>query len=370
MKIAIDISQAIYGTGVSVYTKNLVSNLIKLHPEDEFILFGGSLRRRRELLVLAKKFKGTPKIFPFPPTMMDFIWNSLHLVPVETFTGPVDIIHTSDWTEPPSRYPKVTTVHDLVPFKYPHTTTDSIRNAHKKRLAWVMRESKKIIAVSESTRSDLISILRIPEEKIVVIPEGVEERYTPQPLEIVETVTRKYKTGDEYIFTLSTLEPRKNQPALIKAFDLVREKYPNLKLLIGGRVRQDSEVHSAENILTPGYIPDADLPALYSGCLAFVLPSLYEGFGLSPLQAMACGAPVAVSDISSLPEVVGDAGVLFDPSSLQSIAAGIIEAIQNRSELRKKSLKQAAKFTWKHTAEETYKTYNEVLGLTAGKNNL
>ena len=360
MKIAIDISQAIYGTGVSVYTKNLVANLIKQHREDEFILFGGSLRRRKELLSMAKKLKGTPKIYPFPPTLMDFIWNSLHILPIEKLTGPVDLIHTSDWTEPPSKYPKITTMHDLIPFKYPQTTTSSIRNAHKKKLAWVIRESKKIIAVSESTKKDLMSILRVPEEKIVVIPEGVEERYTPQPLEIVDLVRRRYQTGEDYLFTLSTLEPRKNQEALIRAYEIVRKTFPDLKLLIAGRVRQDGKLPPAEGVIMPGYIPDADLPSLYSGCLAFVFPSIYEGFGLPPLQAMACGASVAVSNVSSLPEVVGDAGILFDPESVESIAAGIIEAIQNRSVLREKSLIQASKFTWGQAAEETYKVYKEV----------
>lgn len=361
MKIAIDISQAIYGTGVSVYTKNLVASLIKYFPNDEYILFGGSLRRKSELFTLAKKLKGVPKIFPFPPTLMDFLWNSLHLIPIEKFTGTVDIVHTSDWTEPPSSLPKITTVHDLIPFKYPQTTTDSIRNAHKKKLAWVMRESKKIISVSESTKKDLISILRIPEDKIVVIPEGVEERYVPQPLEIVEMAKRHYKTGDEYIFTLSTIEPRKNQQALIEAYKIVKKDFPNLKLLIGGRVREDGELNSAEGVITPGFIPIADLPSLYTGCLAFVFPSLYEGFGLPPLEAMACGAAVAVSNIGVLTEVVDEAGVLFDPENIESIAAGIIEAINNRSKLRRLSLDQASKFTWKKTAERTHKVYEEVL---------
>ncbi len=361
MKIAIDISQAIYGTGVSVYTKNLVAGLIKLHPEDEFILFGGSLRRYPELVSLAKKLKGVPKVFRLPPTFMDFVWNSLHIWPVEKITGPVDIIHTSDWTEPPSKYPKITTVHDLIPFKYPQTTTQSIRQAHKKRLAWVIRESKKIIAVSQSTKQDLISILKVPSEKIVVIPEGVEEKYYPQPLEIQEIVKRRYKTGDDYLFTLSTVEPRKNQAALIQAYKIVKRRYPNFKLLIGGRTGWGEIITPVEGVLLPGYIPDADLPALYSGCLAFIFPSLYEGFGLPPLQAMACGAAVAVSDVSSLPEVVGEAGVLFDPNSIESIAAGIIEAIENRSKMRQNSLEQASKFTWERTAEKTYNVYKQVL---------
>lgn len=361
MKIAIDISQSIYGTGVSVYTKNLAAYLIKLFPDDQFVLFGGSLRRKEELLSLARKLKGTPKIYPFPPRLMDFIWNSLHIIPVEKLIGEVDLVHTADWTEPPSRLPKITTVHDLIPFKFPETTTDMVRNAHKKRLAWVMRESDKIIAVSQSTKEDLISILKIPEEKIVVISEGVEDRYCPQSVDVQEIIKKRYHINEDYIFTLSTLEPRKNQAKLIKAFKLVKKEYPNLQLIIGGRTGWGEVLEEVEGVSMPGFIPDADLPGLYSGCLAFVLPSIYEGFGLSPLQAMACGASVAVSNISSLPEVVGEAGVLFDPDSIESIAAGIIEAIQNRNKLKEKSLAQAAKFTWEKTAKETHKVYQQVL---------
>ena len=361
MKIGIDISQAIYGTGVSVYTKNLVTSLVHLHPEDEFVLFGGSLRRRSELTTLAKKLKGTPKIFPFPPTLMDFIWNSLHVLPVEKLIGNVDIVHTSDWTEPPTHLPKVTTVHDLIPFKYPQTTTDSIRQAHKKRLHWVTRESGKIIAVSRSTKEDLISILRIPEDKIVVIPEGVEPRYTPQPLELIDQIKRRYKIKGDYIFSLSTLEPRKNQAGLIKAFEIVKKTYPDLTLLIGGRTGWGELPVPVEGVIMPGFISDNDLPVLYSGALVYALPSFYEGFGLSPLQAMACGAPVVTSNVSSMPEVVGDAGILVDPADPQNIAAGIITAVGKRGKLRELGFAQAAKFTWDKAAESTYSVYQEVL---------
>ncbi len=361
MKIAIDISQSIYGTGVSVYTKEIVTHLIKNYPNDEFVLFGGSLRRGEELKNFIKKAGGIPKVYPFPPTLMDFVWNSLHVFPIEKLVGRVDLVHTSDWTEPPSKLPKITTVHDLIPFKYPQSTTSGIRNAHKKKLAWVIRESQKIIAVSESTKNDLITILRVPEEKIIVIPEGVEDKNVPQPLDIQEIVKRRYKTGDDFIFALSTLEPRKNQAGLIEAFKIVKKTYPNLKLLIGGMKRADNEVVEAPDVIMPGYLPTSDLPALYSACLAFVHPAFYEGFGLSPLQAMACGAPVAVSNCSSLPEVVGSAGILFDPHSAESIASGIIKAIQDRVALKQKGLEQAKKFSFEKAANRTYRVYTEVL---------
>ena len=165
-----------------------------------------------------------------------------------------------------------------------------------------MRESDKIIAVSQSTKDDLISVLKIPEDKIVVISEGVEDRYCPQSLDVQEIVKKRYKITGDYLFTLSTLEPRKNQARLIKAFELVRQEYPDLQLIIGGRTGWGEIPKAIDGVLMPGYIPDADLPGLYSGCLTFVLPSIYEGFGLSPLQAMACGAPVAVSNVSSMSE--------------------------------------------------------------------
>lgn len=362
MKIALDISQAIYGTGVSNYIKNLVSSLVKLYPNDEYVLFGGSLRRKSELASLARKLKGTPKIISLSPTILDFLWNSLHVLPIESFVGDVDIVHTSDWAEPPSKLPKVTTVHDLVPFKYPQTTADNVRQAHKKRLHWVIRESRRIIAVSKSTKDDLISVLNVPEEKIVVIPEGVESRFVPQPLEIVDSIKRKYHLDHEYIFALSTLEPRKNQTGLIKAFRLVKERYPGLTLLIGGRTGWGEIPKPEPGVLMPGYIPDADLPALYSGAAAYVLPSLYEGFGLSPLQAMACGTPVVSSNISSMPEVVGNAGILVEPKDTRSITTGIIEALENRGTLIKKGLQQAEKFSWNKTARQTHQVYQEVLG--------
>ena len=361
MKIAIDISQAIYGTGVSVYTKNIVEYLIKLYPDDQFILFGGSLRRKKELNSFVKKVKGTPKIVSLSPKMLDFMWNSLHVFPIDKFVGEVDVVHTSDWTEPPSKFPKVTTVHDLIPFVYPQTTTDEIRRAHKKRLAWVVRESDKIIAVSHATKEDMISILKVPEEKIVVIPEGVDDRFCPQPLEIIDSIKRKYKITGDYIFSLSTLEPRKNQKGLIKAFEKIKEAYPNMQLVIAGKTGWGEVVKPVPGVLMPGFVPDADLPALYSGASVFALPSFYEGFGLSPLQAMACGAPVVASNVSSMPEVVADAGVLVDPTKVENIATGIIKAIENQPEFREKGLIQAKKFTWERAAKETYNVYQQAI---------
>src|SRR3989344_5631422 len=335
MKIAIDISQIIYGTGVSVYTRNLVSHLVKLYPHDEFLLFGGSLRRRRELSIFTNRLKVKSKFYSLPPKFVDLLWNTFHIYPIEKIIGQVDVVHTSDWAEPPSQLPKVTTVHDLIPFKYPHTTEGGVRVAHKKRLAWADKE------------------------RIVVTPEGVESFYKPQPPSLIETVKHRYHLDGDYLFSLSTLEPRKNQARLIEAFKIVREHFPGLKLLIGGRTGWGEVVRPIDGVIMPGYVPDADLPALYSGCLAYVLPSLYEGFSLSHLQAMACGASVVGSQISSMPEVIGQAGVLVDPISVGAIAEGIIRAVKGRSVYSAKAIKRAGLFSWEETARLTHAAYEK-----------
>lgn len=358
MKIAIDVSQIIYGTGVSVYTRNLVTQLIKMYPEDEFILFGGSLRRMSDLKTFSHRLRATPKFFPLPPSFLDLIWNSFHVLPIEKLIGNVDVVHTSDWSEPPSRLPKVTTVHDLISLLYP---TNKIHGTHRRRLTWVSRESDAIIAVSQATKRDLEQELKIEPNLITVTPEGVESFYKPQPPALIDSVKKKYDLRGDYLFCLSTLEPRKNQKRLIQAFQIVRERYPNLKLVLGGRTGWGDIDTQSEGVLLAGYVPDADLPALYSGSLAYVLPSLYEGFSLSHLQAMACGASVVGSNISSMPEVIGHAGVLVNPQSVESISVGIIRAIENRTDFGPKAIKRAAIFTWEETAKLTHQVYQSVL---------
>lgn len=361
MKIAIDISQIIYGTGVSVYTRNLVSHLVKQYPNDDYILFGGSLRRRRELQIFTNRLRTTSKFYPLPPKFMDLLWNSFHLLPIEKLIGEVDIVHTSDWAEPPSHLPKVTTVHDLIPFKYPHTTEGGVRVAHKKRLAWVSKESNMVLAVSKSTKDDLVNLLKIPTEKIIVTPEGVENFYKPQPPSLIETVKHKFHIEGDYLFSLSTLEPRKNQQRLVEAFKVVQKTLPDISLVIGGRTGWGESLKTVGGVILPGYIPDADLPSLYSGCLAYVLPSLYEGFSLSHLQAMACGAAVVGSNISSMPEVIGNAGLLIDPISVADIASAIIKAVKQRAILGEKAVKRAKLFTWEETAKLTHDVYEQVV---------
>jgi glycosyltransferase involved in cell wall biosynthesis len=173
MRIGIDISQTAHeGTGVANYTKNLVENLLKIDKKNEYVLLFSSLRRK--LPLLATNYPSiTIKKFRIPPTLLDFLWNWLHFLPIEWLIGPVDIFFSSDWTQPPTiKAKKVTTVHDLSPWKYPETFHPKIKAVHRRRMKWVKKECDLIICDSAATKKDLQEILKIPEKKLRVIYPG------------------------------------------------------------------------------------------------------------------------------------------------------------------------------------------------------
>src|SRR3989344_5972479 len=231
MRIAIDLSQIIYGTGVSHYRENLVRNLLKVDSENEYIFYGGSLRRlkelRRRIYDLSKNTESVIKTFPIPPRLADIIWNKLHILPIEKLIGKVDLIHTSDWAEPPAKAVKVTTIHDLVPLVLPKFTPRMIVETHKERLKWVKRESKLIIVPSLATKTDLIK-LGIEEEKIRVIYEA--PNITKATSEEVVSVKKKYAIHEDYILMIGT-NPRKNIERSVNAYHLAKHG-KNLKMLI------------------------------------------------------------------------------------------------------------------------------------------
>jgi len=351
-KIAIDISSVVYGTGVSVYTKNLVKNLLEIDKKNKYIFFAGTLRRKKDILNFTNSLKGNfeTKIFPFPPTVANLIWNCLHIIPIELFIGKIDIFHSSDWTQPPSKAYKITTVHDLSPIIFQKETHPKIVAAHKHRLHWVKKEVDAIISPSVSTKNDLVK-LGFNTKKIVTIPEAAEEIFKPADRKEIEKVRRKYNLPEKYLLSVGT-KPRKNLSRIIEA-----AKNIQTSLVIVGRIERNIK---EPNIFTPGFVSNNELIALYSGAQALVYPSLSEGFGLPILQAMQCGCPVVTSNISSLPEVAGKAAVLVDPYSVNSISKGIKKVLNNREFFIKKGYKHAKHYSWRSTAEQTLKLYNRL----------
>lgn len=363
LKIGIDVTASIYsGTGVASYYRSLVPELIKQGKDCEFVLLGYAMRRFSELKLANKKFF-------LPPRLMEVLWNKLHILPVETFTGDLDVFHAWDYLQPPVRKAKVvTTIHDLTTIKFPLYHHESTVEAQTHRLKWVRREADIILADSLATKRDIVELLGIPEEKIKVVYLAAGEQYKEyriQNLEVREKegarLKKKYGIDGEYFISVGTLEPRKNLKRVIEAFSVnVQRASLNAHLVIAGRAGWGESLPETGNVTFLGLVGDEDLPGLYAGSSGLIYPSLYEGFGLPVLEAMTVGCPVLTSDRGSLAEVAGGAAISVDPEDSESIVWGIESLIKNKEKLIAKGLKRSLNFSWQKTAAETLSIYRSL----------
>jgi len=255
-------------------------------------------------------------------------------------------------------------------FLYPemHTATKRLM------FRWIMRRSARraarIITISKSTADDVIRVLGLPKEKLSVVPLGVSAAYRPITDEQVlrEVCARYSLVPHEYLLYVGVLEPRKNVPRLLHAYALLRKSGVRHPLVLVGRrgwkyddvFRTLEALRLGNDVVFTNHVPEGDLPALYCGARVFVYPSIYEGFGLPVLEAMACGTPVVTSNISSMPEVAGDAALLIEPRDHEQMASAIESVLVDeglRQSLRERGLKRASVYTWDKTARETLKVY-------------
>lgn len=355
MKIAIDVSQIIYGTGVSVYTKELISHLLKAFPKNQYTLFGGSLRRISELRDFTANFNAKQVIFPIPPFAADLLWNKLHIVPIETLIGKMDVFHSSDWAEPPASCFKVTTIHDLSPLVLPEYTPPKIVEVHKRKFEWVKREVDRVIVPSNATKDEAVK-LGIDPENVRVIGEALQSGFRKATQFEVERVKKLYGIKGNYALSVGT-NPRKNTPRIVQAFKRVRsDKLPNLAIVGGGKNT------SHDGIRYLGQVSQTSLAALYSGASLLIYTSLSEGFGLPILEAFSCGCPVLTSNISSMPEVAGDAALLVNPLSVNEIAGGIVKTLKASEKLRVKGKSRVKRYNWEDIAARTMEVYKESTG--------
>lgn len=350
MNIAIDVSQIVYGTGVSVYTKSLVRQLLKIDKENQYVLFGGSLRRKADI----KNEFPNARVFPIPPTLADLIWNKLHVFPAEKLLGKIDVLHTSDWAEIPSSGFKVTTVHDLYPIKFPKMVHPTILEVHRRKLYWVKKESKRIIVPSVSTKKDLLN-LGFDENIIRVIPEA--PLYTKTGDEEVVRVKKKYRIQGDYMISIG-VTPLKNTERIIRAFHLASAG-KDLKLIIVGHP-SNMKALEERNVRFLGYVSPNDLSALLTGSRGLLYASLYEGYGIPILEGFACGVPVVTSNVGSMPEVAGDAAILVDPTDTNSIAEGVAQVIRGAKAYVDKGSERVKEFSWEKTAAMTLNVYEEI----------
>jgi glycosyltransferase involved in cell wall biosynthesis len=266
--------------------------------------------------------------------------------------------------------PLVVTVLDLLPLRHPELFTRQTR-AHTRLYVPFVRRATRLIVPSHYTRAEAIELLRVPPDRVVVIPIGRAPRFSPRAVDR-DALEAELGVGERYVLTVGTLEPRKNLVTVLRAFRRVADAVPDVDLVItGGRGWRNDAFESelggagaARRVRLTGFVSDERLVDLYAGAACFVFPSLAEGFGLPPLEAMACGAPVIVSDRTALPEVVGDAALLVDPRDPAALAAQIVRVLddsQLATGLREAGLERAHGFTWAATAAATENVYREAL---------
>jgi glycosyltransferase involved in cell wall biosynthesis len=288
----------------------------------------------------------------------------------EQFVLPVAVGKNLLWspnnTGPISVRRQVCTIHDLIPLDRPEWFSRSFVSWYRWMLPALARSVQHLIAISEYTKSRVVDIFGVSAEKVTVVLNGVGQEFSPRPSPEVTAMRTKLGISDQpYLLYVGSLEPRKNLSRLLQAWARVCEACPDTQLIVTGLSMKGSRVFSEVQLeLIPprvfftGYVSAEDLPSLYSGAEAFIYPSLYEGFGLPPAEAMACGTPVITSLGTSLPEVVGDDAVLVDPHNVDSIAAGILEVVRNESlrrQLSVRGLERVKRFSWESSAIETWK---------------
>ena len=377
LRIAVDAANLLKPkTGIGEYTINLMRGLSRLE-NPEFVLFHDSLHKPniKSLFDGLDQSKIRLASLPIPANLVGPAWQACPWPPVDWTTGPVDIFHSPNYRVLPVRRAKlVVTVHDLVVLKYPrHQSLTRVKHIG----GWLRRlkRADAVIAVSENTRRDILEYLDIPAEKVRVIYQGYNADLfrSDVPGEDVERVLLRHRLQAPYFLYVGTLEPRKNLVRLLKAFSLVRRNgLGNIHLVLAGRKGWKFEeifdeirkLNLHDSVRQLGYLADEDLPGLIKGARALVYPSLYEGFGLPPLEAMAVGTPVLTSNTSSLPEVVGGAGVMVDPEDVEALAMALERLWTDETwgeSLRMKGYRQAQRFTWDKAAKQTLELYHSLL---------
>jgi glycosyltransferase involved in cell wall biosynthesis len=283
-----------------------------------------------------------------------------------------DLFHATEHLLLPLKdCPSVLTVHDLVFQVYPERHKPLNRWYLRAALPLYCRRADAIICVSEHTKKDLVDLWGIDGEKVHVVYEAADPRFGRRSAEKVAVARARYGLPERYLLVVGTIEPRKNLNRLLDAIALVRQEREDVKLVIVGRLGwlyqgfldKLEQFEHREAVIRPGFVPDADLPAVYQGAVGTVYPSLYEGFGLPMLESMACGTPVISSRASSLPELGGDAAYYFDPLDVEEMAAALGAVWRDadlRRSMRERGLARASQFSWTRAARETLEVYRSV----------
>lgn len=356
MRVCIDISPIPYGTGVSRYTANLTTALANL-GDISLSVFGSSMRQLPVLTQFAATHRIKHRLYPLPQRIVTPLFSVAGMA--DLMTGFPDVFHAWDWYFPQTlKTTPLITIHDVALFKFPHIANETIKHHHQQVIYEVKRRQADVIAVSESTKTDLMELFHIPPEMIHVVHEAlpIEQEITVSSSEI-EAIKVKYALNRPYMLMVGTREPRKNHLKQIEAWQAFSTDYD---LVIVGKPGWQ-EVQAEPHIHVIDYVSGKDLAGLYRGACLLLFASLAEGFGLPILEAFFHHTPVVTSNRSSMAEIAADAAVLVDPDDVESIRDGITTALDTKNELIAKSMSRLNDFSWSKAAEETVAVYRRVL---------
>lgn len=368
MSIYVDVSAAVHRrAGLGRYAESLVRALLPLIGEDLALFY--NCERGIEPLPEFESIPSATVTLGYKPWRMAVWMGHLARIPLDRLVPGASLFHATEHLLLPLKgVPMIMTVHDLIFRQLP----EHHKLLNRWYLNWTMplycRRADHIIAVSEATRQDIVAAYRVPSDKISVIHEAADPRFYPQSEAEQERVRAAYGLPEQYLLYVGTIEPRKNLERLLAAWAPLYKSHDSPPLVIVGKRGWLADGFFAaleasparDGVILTGYIPDEDLPSLYSAAMAFIWPSLYEGFGLPPLEAMACGVPVVCANASSMPEVVGEAALLFTPRDIDHLRACLVQVVQDtalREDLCAHGLARAASFSWDRAAYETLMVY-------------
>jgi glycosyltransferase involved in cell wall biosynthesis len=375
-RIAIDYTAAYEQSGgIARYVHELTSALSQLDATTEYKLF--VLGAQLNDLGQPPSTNFTWKPTRVTPRWAARLWHRARLpIPVEVITGKIDLFHAADFVLLPTLPATKTllTIHDLSFVRVPETASPPLKAYLDIVVPRSVKNTDHILADSQATKDDLIDLYKTPESKITVLLSGVDKRFAPvTDTEFVEKTRQKYGLANkQYILSVGTVQPRKNYSRIIRTLAQLRQRGLDIHYAIaGGKGWLEDEMYQTiedtglqDYVHVLGFVDDEDLPALYTGSECLLITSLYEGFGLPILEAMACGIPVITSNLSSLPEVAGDAGILVDPMDIDAITNAtysvLTDSIQ-RDQLIEAGYEQVKKFTWERSATHLKSIYDTLL---------
>ena len=362
----LSLAQTYRSAGINWYIHNLLLNLALADQENQYTVFLGD-RRFPPNSGLTLRTSWLPTTRP----LVRIVWEQL-VQPFVLWQEKIDLLHSMAFVTPLlSPCPSVITIYDLSFIIFPQSFK------YLKRLYLTLltrpsaRKARRIITISESTKRDTVRLLGVSSKKVDIVHCGVDKAFHPLPEGEIASFRQKHGLPERIILFVGTIEPRKNVVRLIEAYSRLRDG--QVKLVIGGArgwlyeevFARVEELDLTDDVLFPGYIPSDELPLWYNAAELFVYPSLYEGFGLPPLEAMACGTPVLTSNVSSLPEVVGEAGLTVDPMDSEGLAEAMNQVLGDgvlRQSMRERGLARAGRFSWARAARETIEVYQRALG--------